>query len=163
MSSSRSDMENRCFRFLLHDATAHLLPVLMCRDAGYTRLYRHIPSPELSWWEALVPLVRNGPLRKVVIRGLEFDLDLRTADFLNWIDDFRAGGMTLIQSDRLLLPNMSPWRIRRESTYLKVLGQCGARLLVELPHRRETAGVTLFDERDVQRLKAAGFELIPEA
>jgi len=150
------------FKYLLHDACAHHLRDLLAPDAGHVRLFQHVSSPEWTWWTADVPLARNGKSRRVLLRDLGFDLELATRDFVEWLDDFEAGGMSLVQSEKRLPGDLHPSRFRTERTYLKVLANFGARLVFELPHANETAGVTLFSQSDIERIRQNGIAIIED-
>lgn len=144
------------FHFLLDNAVVGNLRDLHASEAGFVRIFDHFPSPAMTWWTAKVPLARNGEHREVKLRGAQFDLDLTTHELMEWLDDFEGGGVLLVQSERRLPSDLHPSGFRRENTYLNVLAGFGTRLVFSLPHANETAGVTLFSETDIGRIRAQG-------
>lgn len=127
-------------------AKVELLPSLLLPDADVIRIYQHWPTPEMCWWDAKVPLRRDGTNRDVTIHGLAYDLELSKKDFIDWIDDFTQGGITLVQSALPLPYDLHPLRFRSDESFLQTLRDNGAQLMFELPHPNETARLTVFGE-----------------
>jgi len=130
-------------RLLIDGATAQSIVPLLHEDGQIVRLYRHWPTAEMAWWTASVPLARGRSNRDILIQGLEYDAEMPRAQFIQWIDDFRSGGMTLVQSAQPLPYSLHPRNFRTPEGFEAVLGKCGAILLLELPHANETAGLTV--------------------
>ena len=144
---SNREVKGRIHRYVLDNACAESIVPLLHPQGEIVRLYRHWPTPEIAWWRASVPLSRGGPNRNVRIQSLEYDLELSRKEFIEWIDEFSASGMTLLQSAGPLPGDLHPRRFSSPASFEQVLGQLGAMLLFELPHANETAGVTVFSDR----------------
>lgn len=150
------------YKYLIDYAIVDHLSSLLMPDAEVIRLYRHWPSPEVSWWEASVPLSRDGPNRNVLVQDLGFDMEISKQDFLDWMEDFKQGGMTLVQSWEPLPYRLHPRRFRSYDAFLEVLQDNGAALLFELPHPIETAGLTVFSDDVKKWVTSRNIKLRPE-
>lgn len=139
---------------LISDAEIATIGPLLIPDGETIRMYAHWPNNYIEWWEASVPLSKFGPNRRLNIQSLSFDVELSKIEFLEVLEelDKSRGGIELIQS-RLRLPgNLHPQGFRKRETYLRTLQNLGACLLYELPHQNETAGLTLFNNVDLDYL-----------
>lgn len=146
------------YDYLIEQATIRMVRDLLIPGADVIRLYDHVPSPEVVWWEASVPLSRHGPNRRLHVQSMAYDVEMSKADFLDALDELDRGdgGLTLVQSGEPLPADIHPRRFRNQETLLRVLKGCGACLLYELPHQHETAGLTVFGRQNFEYMTANG-------
>jgi len=152
-------MQMAPIQMLIDRATAESIIPLLHKDGDIIRLYRHWPKAEVSWWIASVPLAQNGPNREILVQGLEYDMERSRAQFIEWIDDFRSAGMTLVQSVEPMPYSLHPRRFRTPESFEAALKKNGAMLLFELPHSYETAGLTVFCSHHARWIRRQGVPL----
>ncbi|MBW8639357.1 hypothetical protein K1W69_19340 [Hoeflea sp. WL0058] len=148
--------QEEIFDFLIDNADYQHVRALLLPSASYIRLYDHYPIASMDWWRVSVPLSETGPNRQVDVSGLRMTVDLKLTEFRDVLGELEksmiGSGLTLVQSHRPLPGNLHPRGFRREDTMLRVLKKNSAALLVELPHRVETAGFTVFGRRNYDYL-----------
>ena len=153
------------YDYLIGQATIRTVEPLLIPGGDVIRLYDHIPSPEVVWWEASVPLTRLGPNRRLLVQSMAFDVEMPKAEFLEAVDELERchGGLTLVQSRSPLPPDIHPGNFRKQETFLRVLRDCGAYVLFELPHFNETAGLTVFGKENFEYLTTNGVIAVDDA
>ncbi|MFB9148158.1 hypothetical protein [Roseovarius ramblicola] len=159
----KTTVQKTLTRFLIDGANAANILPLLHEDGRIVRLYRHWPTAEMSWWTVSVPVARGGPNRDILLQGLEYDMEISRAQYIEWIDDFRSAGMTLVQSPEPLPYSLHPGRFHSPAGFEAVLKKCGAMLLFELPHADETAGLTVFSARHADWIRRQGVALRDDA
>lgn len=145
--------------FLIDGAHADSIVPLLHPTGVAIRLYGHLPTPEIRWWRASVPLTCGGVNRTVCVQNLSYDLEISRVEFIEWIDEFKQGGLTLVQSRSVLPDGIHPHSFRDVQRFEAVLNKLGAMLFFELPHANETAGLTVFSDDHAEWIKAQGAPL----
>ena len=148
-------------RFLIDDPACDSVVPLLHPSGGTIRIYRHWTTASTTWWKASVPLSMDGKNRTVLVQSLQYDLELSCDDFIAWIDEFRQGGITLVQSDAPLPYDLHPARFKHPGGFENVLKLLDARMVFELPHQHETAEVTVFSKTHAEWLAAQDKRLRP--
>jgi hypothetical protein len=128
------------FSVMLRPCTCAILEYILDPAIGYVWVRRHTPRRHLQWWKTQAPLSEAGTLHEVQVRGMEFDLQLPTARFLELLPEFWGHGLVLFQMtrpvpDTLMLDGIA------DSVVDRVLMQNGLHLRFYLPHAAELAQV----------------------
>lgn len=146
------------YEFLIDKASIATVGPLLLPEGDVVRIYDHWPSPEITWWEASVPLVRSGANRRVLVQSLRYDLEMSRTDFLDVLGELDCGGgdIALIQSKGALPASLHPSGFHQPETYLRTLRDCGACLLFEFFEDGETASLTVFGADRLEHLVQNG-------
>lgn len=127
----------------IHEATASKLAAWIDPSIPWIWILEHCPNPHAQWWQDEVPLHTNGTRFTGLVRGLCFDLQLPTNEFISRAEQFDDHGLNLVQSRRQMPDTLCFGRIP-ESKHHRVLIQNGATMKIYLPHAGETALVQSF-------------------
>lgn len=129
---------NGMFSFMLSSCTSGILTHLLDPAVPFVWIRRHTPKPYIQWWNTQTSLSETGALRNVEVRSMEFDLQFRTARFLELLAEFEAHGMLLFQMTRRV-PDTFTLDGIEENALDRVLIQNGLHLRFYLPHAVECA------------------------
>lgn len=129
---------------VVHRATASKLAHYLDPSVPWVWILGHMPNRAIRWWTSSVPLNTNVSITGR-IRGLTYDLQLPTAEFLCCVSDFDEHGLVLIQANREMPDTLDLSRLR-DSQQDSVLIQNGAVMRMYLPHAIETAVIVCYRE-----------------
>ena len=77
-----SEIESGVFQTILEPCSAAILPHVLTPGPSFVWLVEHRPEERLLWTELTVPLVPGLPAEPLRVRGLTYDAQLSTAEFL---------------------------------------------------------------------------------
>jgi hypothetical protein len=137
----------------VHGATVGSLVRFLDPTVPWVWILGHWPNPRVEWWEVDVALDTCGSRLKALVRHLEYDLQLSTAEFLTVASAFEHCGIDLVQSHRKM-PDTLDWRRIPDGHQSQVLRLNGAFLYIHLPHAVETALVHCFEAGYLERFAA---------
>jgi hypothetical protein len=138
----------------VHAATVGSLLRFLDSTVPWVWILGHVPNPTFEWWESDVAVDRSGSRLKGLIRGLRYDLQLPTEEFLAVASAFEHCGIDLVQSHRKM-PNTLDLHRVVEAHQSQVLRLNGAFLYIHLPHAVETALVRCFEVGHLERVARA--------
>lgn len=140
-----SEIESRpdCEIVYVYGAVASVLAKFLMPKVPWVWILGHYSNESIQWWNTTIPLNTHGSSLTASVRGLSFDLQMPTTDFMSRAEDFDNHGLILIQSrhqmpDTLLLDRIP------ENQQNAILMNNGAILRIYLPHAVETAQVQSF-------------------
>jgi hypothetical protein len=139
------------YTMLLPPCSTEVLHVVLDPSVAHVWIVGHNPGSHLHWWNAAVPLSETSTNRTVLVRDLQFDLLMRTDEFLRYELEFRHGGITLVQVDRPVSDTLLYSRLPNERRY-QILRANGLHLEFELPHSGEYASVSSPSRSTLERL-----------
>lgn len=105
----------------------------------------HMPNRCVEWWQAALPLNKQGVSVTAELRSVRYDLMLPTAQFIELAAELDDHGLVLIQSRQRMPDTLDLSRIP-DHQQDKVLRGNGAFLRMYLPHAIETAEVQCFEK-----------------
>lgn len=127
----------------VHGATVTALAKLLNPSVPYVWILGHMPHRYVEWWHTNVPLNDIDRITAQV-RMLTYDMQLPTADFLQYAAAFDDCGLSLVQAHKPMPDTLDLSRISEEQQDA-VLMKNGAFLRLWLPHAIETACVVCYE------------------
>jgi hypothetical protein len=148
-----SEIEPGVFYTILEPCSAAVLPHVLTPGTSHVWLVEHRPCERLLWAELPVPLASDAAAEPLRVRGVEYDLQMTTAEFLARVVPRLPGGASviLLQLDR---PVPDSLRYRDVAARHAILRQNGWQLTFDLPHGGTYAEVTAADRRTLERILA---------
>ena len=115
-----------------------------------------MPDERILWGKLPVPLAPGAPAEPLPVRGLTYDLQLPTADFLARVVPRlnTQGGIVLLQLTRPVPDSLRYRDLLRLPRHHDVLRQNGWRLSFHLRHGGDRAEVTAPERGILERLLA---------
>jgi hypothetical protein len=126
------------FSFMLRSCTSGILAHILDPAVPFIWIRRHTPKRYIQWWSTQTHLSEAGGLHEVEVRSMEFDVQLRTARFLELLPEFEDHGMVLFQMTRRVPDTLTLSGVPDEAVD-RVLLQNGLHLRFYLPHAVECA------------------------
>jgi len=130
--------DNGMFRLALSPCYSTILRYLLDPAVPFVYLLDHMPNETLQWWNVDMPLAKDRPARPFHVRMLQYDVCMRTSEFLQHIEDVKGLGMDVLQTSKELPATLIPRRID-ESNRMKALLANGLESRFYLPHAMEVA------------------------
>ena len=135
-------------------ATVSLLLRYLDPEVPFIWLLRHMPTTYVRWDELRVPLNVNGAYMDGLVRGLNYDIQISTQEFLRIAPALEEHGLELVQSHKPMPNTLDISRLQGSSRH-QVLRENGAVLVLGLPHAMETAVVTSYVSGYLSRCSGA--------
>lgn len=132
-----------CEIVYVYGAVVSVLAHFLDESVPWVWILGHSPNQCVRWWKSAVPLNTDGAFFSGSVRGVSFDLQMPTRDFISRSIDFDDHGLVLIQSYQQMPDTLCLERIH-EHQQNNILMQNGATLRIYLPHAIETAQVKCF-------------------
>jgi hypothetical protein len=129
---------NGMFSFMLRSCTSGILAHVLDPAVPFVWIRRHTPNRYIQWWNTQIQLSETGAFHDVEVRSLEFDLQLRTARFLELLSEFEDQGIVLFQMTHRVPDTLTLNGIAKDAIG-RVLLQNGLYLSFCLPHAVECA------------------------
>lgn len=129
----------------VHGATVSTLTAFLNPQIPWVWVLGHMPNSYIEWWQASLPINKQGISVTAEFRLVGYDLMLPTAQFLELAPEFEDHGLVLIQSRQRMPDTLDLSRIPNNQQ-AKVLRSNGAFLRMYLPHAIETAQVQCFEK-----------------
>lgn len=129
---------NGMFSFMLRSTTSGILAHILDPAVPFVWVRRHAPKRYIQWWSTQTRLSEAGALQDLEVRSMEFDLQFRTARFLELLSEFENHGMVLFQMARRVPDTLTLDGIA-DDVVNRVLIQNGMHLRFYLPHAVECA------------------------
>jgi hypothetical protein len=144
------------FTTLLVPCSAAVLRHVLAPEIPHVWIVAHAPDPHLSWSAQDVPLVPAGRPMSLRVRGLVYDFQMPTAEFLKRVLPTVPGGagVLLLQLDRPVPDSLRYREVASRPAWHAILRQNGWRLTFDLPHGGEYAAVTAPDRGTIGRVLA---------
>jgi hypothetical protein len=148
------EIEPGVFYTVLKPCSAAVLPHVLAPEPSHVWLVEHRPDARLLWAELPVPLTADAPAERLRVRGLVYDLQMPTAEFLASVVPRLAGGagVTVLQLDRPVPDSLRYAEISGAPGKHAILRRNGWRLTFDLPHAGEYAEVTAPDRGTLERV-----------
>jgi len=129
---------NGMYSFMLRSCTSGILAHILDPALPFVWIRRHTPKRYIQWWTTQTRLSDTGALHEVEVRSMEFDLQLRTARFLELLPEFEDNGLVLFQMTRRVPDTLTLHGVSDDAVD-RVLLQNGLHLSFYLPHAIECA------------------------
>ncbi len=151
-----AEIEPGVFYSILEPCSAAVLPYVLAPDAAHVWLVDHSPDERLLWTALPVPIKVDGPVERLLVRGVRYDLQMPTPEFLaRIVPRLGAGcGLRLLQLDRPVPDSLRYHDIEKLPAKYAVLRQNGWRLSFDLPHGGEYAELTAPDRNTLEAILA---------
>jgi len=129
----------------LHNASLSTLTRFINPRVHWVWILGHMPNTYTQWWQACIPITKNGDSINAEFRLVSYDLMLSTTEFLAIAPKFENYGLVLIQSYQRMPDTLDLSRIP-DNQQVKILRSNGAFPRIYLPHAVETAQIQCFEK-----------------
>jgi hypothetical protein len=147
------------FTTFLVPCSAAVLRYVLAPEVPHVWIVEHAPDPHLVWSEQDVLLAPAGRPMSLRVRGLVYDLEMPTAEFVERVLPVvpvvpGTAGVLLLQLDRPVPDSLRYREVVSRPAWSAILRQNGWRLTFDLPHGGEYAAVTAPDRGTIERVLA---------